>query len=130
MSTHEWAQGFERQTPESFGSLCAEDVVLHAGILTRPVAGRDDVARVMAVASGIYDPPRFIDQAQTDGKTWMQWETSVQGRELFGITVLRHDDAGLIVEVRVHFLPFPHVAFARDRLLERLAGSGLELYAS
>jgi hypothetical protein len=72
----------------------------------------------------IYDFVNFIDEVSDGSKTWLQWESSNRRRQVdLRVTVLQHNDAGEIVEIRIHFLPFPHVARLREGLYNRLAGS-------
>jgi hypothetical protein len=53
MGQQRWTTAFAAKSAGSFAEAFAEDVVLEATTLTRPVEGREQVKQVMAAASGM-----------------------------------------------------------------------------
>ncbi|MET7999244.1 alpha/beta fold hydrolase [Amycolatopsis sp. NPDC005232] len=101
-----WAAGFSRKTADAFGETFAEDVVLEAGTLLEPVEGRENVQRVMAAASGIYESLKFTHQTESGERTYLEWEAvAFGGATLLGVTVLTKDEAGRIVHAAIHHRP-------------------------
>jgi pimeloyl-ACP methyl ester carboxylesterase len=50
-----WTNAFATESADAFAAAFADDVVLEATVLTRPIEGRDGVMRIMSTASDIYD---------------------------------------------------------------------------
>ena len=48
-----WTNAFASKSAEAFGEAFADNVVLEASVLTRPIEGRDRVMQVMGTASAI-----------------------------------------------------------------------------
>jgi len=119
----EWTRAFAEKTAASFAEAFAEDVVLEAAVLMRPIEGRDRVKQVMEVASNIYDRLEFTHEATTGNRTYLEWEAVAFGDiQLRGITVLTRNDAGEIVLAAIHHRPLGGGLRFSAELGRRLAG--------
>jgi pimeloyl-ACP methyl ester carboxylesterase len=118
-----WTDAFASKSAERFGAAFAEDVVLEAANLRRPVEGREQVMRVMGTASGIYESLRFTHEASSGPRTYLEWEaTALGGLELRGVTVLTKDDSGQVVQAAIHHRPLGAALRFSAELRKRLAG--------
>lgn len=118
-----WTSAFAAQSAEAFGEAFAEDVVLDATTLYRPVQGRDLVKRTMAAASEIYESLVFTRQAVNGPHTYLEWEaTALGGIALHGITILTKDEDGKITHASIHHRPLGAVLTFSAEIGRRLAG--------
>ncbi|MEU6088373.1 alpha/beta fold hydrolase [Streptomyces sp. NPDC047085] len=118
-----WTTAFAGKSADSFAEAFAEEVVLEATTLTRPVEGRDQVKQVMATASGIYESLAFTHEATRGPRTYLEWEaTAFGGLRIQGVTVLTKDEDGRIVRAAIHHRPLGAVLRFSVEMRERLRG--------
>jgi uridine phosphorylase len=101
---------------EATGPAVADDVVLEASVLRRPVHGRDRVLAVMGAANTYYARLDVVREAAAGPRTYLEWEaTGPDGTEMAGVTVLTRDDDGQLVHVAIHHRPLDAaLAFSRE----------------
>ena len=118
-----WREAFASKSADAFGDAFAENVVLEASVLRRPVEGREQVKQVMGAASGIYESLRFTREASAGPRTYVEWEaTAFSGVALDGVTILTKNERGQIVRAAIHHRPLgPALRFSHE-LGERLSG--------
>ncbi|AEW99580.1 nuclear transport factor 2 family protein [Streptantibioticus cattleyicolor] len=118
-----WTEAFAAQDPEAFAAAFAEDVVLEASGLRVPVTGREDVARVMGAASGIYESLVFTHETASGTRRYLEWEaTALGGVALSGCTILTTGDDGRIVRAVIQHRPLDGLLAFSAELGRRLAG--------
>lgn len=118
-----WRSGFSEQSASTFGEGFAEDVVLEASVLAKPIAGRTSVASVMAAASTIYESLEFTAEASDTTTTYLQWKaTAFGGVQLFGVTVLEKNADGKVVRAAIHHRPLGAALQFSAAIRDRLAG--------
>ena len=116
-----WTGAFAEKSEKSFGMTFADDVVLHASALSKPVVGREHVQAVMSTASKIYEKLEFVDQVTNGKRTWLEWKAvALGGKEFSGVTVLTRNDKGEIVEVSIHHRPRWAAMMFGEELHEKL----------
>ncbi|MDX3233530.1 nuclear transport factor 2 family protein [Streptomyces sp. ME19-01-6] len=99
----DWTKAFDAQSQAAFGQAFAPDVALEAALLTRPIEGRERVARVMALMSNTYESLEFTHQATNDRRTYLEWTAvALGGLRMKGVTVLVRDEQGRIATVAIH----------------------------
>jgi NADPH2:quinone reductase len=118
-----WTEAFAAKSAQQFGATLADDVVLEAANLRRPVEGREQVERVMATASGIYESLRFTHEVSSGPRTYLEWEaTAFGGLALSGVTILTMDDSGQVVHAAIHHRPLGAALRVSAELRKRLTG--------
>ncbi|MFI5798715.1 alpha/beta fold hydrolase [Streptomyces sp. NPDC051677] len=118
-----WRSGFSEQSENTFAEGFAEDVVLEASVLARPITGRTLVASTLATASAIYDSLEFTAEASQGTTTYLQWEaTAFGGVELSGVTVLQKNADGQVVRAAIHHRPLGAALRFSAAIRDRLAG--------
>jgi pimeloyl-ACP methyl ester carboxylesterase len=116
-----WKDAF---ATNDFQDALADDVVLEASVLYRPIEGREAVRRVMGVASGIYDSLVFTHETSTGARTYVEWEaTAFGGQTMEGVTVLTTNERGQITGARIHHRPLGAALRFSHELRERLDGA-------
>ncbi len=118
-----WRRGFAEQSQSVFADEFAEEVVLEASTLVKPVQGREHVAAVLAAASSIYESLVFTAEAHSASTTYLQWHaTAFGGMDINGITVLDRDARGKVVGAAIHHRPLEAVVRFSAEIRDRLAG--------
>jgi pimeloyl-ACP methyl ester carboxylesterase len=118
-----WRQGFAEQSQATFADEFADEVVLDATTLTKPITGKQQVAQVLATASSIYESLKFTAEADDASTTYLQWKaTAFGGTQISGITILDRDASGKIVTAAIHHRPLGAVLRFATEIRNRLAG--------
>jgi pimeloyl-ACP methyl ester carboxylesterase len=118
-----WRQAFADQSQTSFADEFADDIVLEASTLAKPVEGRQQVSTVMAAASSIYESLEFTAEAQSGSTTYLQWHaTAFGGQHIKGVTILDRDASGKIIAAAIHHRSLEVVLRFSAEIRNRLAG--------
>ncbi|MFJ9543819.1 alpha/beta fold hydrolase [Streptomyces sp. NPDC101225] len=118
-----WRSGFSEMSTSAFAEGFAEDVVLEASVLVRPIVGRALVAPTLATASGIYESLEFTAQTTDVSTTYLQWAAVAFGGLPFsGITILEKNTDGKVVRAAIHHRPLGAVLRFSAELRDRLNG--------
>jgi ketosteroid isomerase-like protein len=64
-----WQKAFTTKDAKAFAEEFAENVVLEASALRKPVEGRDRVRQILWTATQIYESLAFTDQASSGRRT-------------------------------------------------------------
>jgi hypothetical protein len=116
-----WREAFASRSEEDFEEALADDVVLEASVLYRPIEGRDRVKQVLGIASGIYDSLVFTHEASNGPRTYVEWEaTAFGGVTMSGVTILTRNESGQIVSARIHHRPLGAALRFSAELRERV----------
>ena len=122
-TTDGWRRSFADQSQSQFAEQFADEIVLQATTLAKPVEGKHSVAAVLATAGSIYESPEFTAEAQSASTTYLQWRaTAFGGMQIEGVTVLGRDMSGEIVAVAVYHRPLGPVLRFSAEIRDRLAG--------
>lgn len=118
-----WRSGFSEQSRSTFADGFAEDVVLEASVLAKPITGRALVASALAAASAVYESLDFTAETSDGTTTYLQWKaTAFGGVELSGVTVLEKNTDGAIVRAAIHHRPLGALLRFSATVRDRLAG--------
>jgi ketosteroid isomerase-like protein len=71
-TTQAWTGAFDSQRADAFADAFAEDVVLEAAVLRRPITGRADVALAMGTASNLYESVTFTHEATNGARSYLE----------------------------------------------------------
>jgi hypothetical protein len=117
-----WRRSFADQSLGQFAEQFADEIVLEATTLAKPVKGKDSVAAVLATASSIYESLEFTAEAHSASTTYLQWRaTAFGGMQIEGVTVLERDVNSKIVAAAIHHRPLGPVLRFSAEILDRLA---------
>ncbi|MEU9318310.1 nuclear transport factor 2 family protein [Streptomyces sp. NPDC048295] len=111
-----WTQAFAAREEDAFAGAFAQDVVLEAPTLNRPVKGREIVALIMGAASRIYESLVFTHEAHNRDRSYVEWEAAAfGGTQLLGSTILVRNENGEIAKAVVQHRPLSGVlAFSAE----------------
>ncbi|MGY1786938.1 nuclear transport factor 2 family protein [Geodermatophilus sp. SYSU D00698] len=125
-----WHRYMESKAPDVLDELLADDVVFYSPVVFTPQEGRAITTRYLQAAADALagDGPdgtfRYTKQVVAGDTAVLEFETSVQGRYVNGVDIVRCDDAGRIVEFRVMIRPLQAIQAVHEQMGRRLtAGS-------
>ena len=119
----DWKDAFAKRSASAFAAAFAEDVTLEASVLFKPINGRENVKRVMEVASHIYESLIFTDDAADGHRQYLEWTArAFGGVKLDGVTVITRNEAGAIYRIAIHHRPLGVVLQFSAEIGERLRG--------
>jgi hypothetical protein len=119
----DWQRAFAQRSASAFASAFAEDVVLEASTLYRPVSGRENVKCVMEAASRIYEDLQFTVQVADRHHQYVEWKAhAFGGKGLSGITAITRNAAGAITHLAIHHRPLGEALKFSAEIGRRLQG--------
>jgi ketosteroid isomerase-like protein len=114
--------------PGALDELLADDVVFYSPVVYTPQRGKPVTTQYLEAATrtlggGAEGPFRYTKQVLSGDTAVLEFETSVEGRYVNGVDIIRCDDAGRIVEFRVMMRPLQGIQAVHEQM-GRLLASG------
>jgi len=100
-------------------NLLSDDVTFSSPIFSKPVEGKELVAKVMMTSSSVRNG-KFTHEFHQDNETVLIWEGIIDGHKLISFELLIDDEEGKIKYRSVAFKPFPVVELFRTAMYEQL----------
>lgn len=100
----------------------ATDVVLTTNVLRRPVAGREQVSRIVKAGGAIYlkQTPTYFKKID-DKRSLLEYDANlVGGHTVHGIVVIDWDSAGAVSHLNIGFSPLSAALSFAAKLREQL----------
>ena len=122
-----WHRFLAGELPEVLDGLLADDVVFYSPIVYTPQRGKDVATMYLQAAAQTLpgDPAdgafRYTKQVLAGDVAMLEFETTVGGKYVNGIDIIRCDDTGRIVEFRVMIRPLQAVNAVHEQMREMLA---------
>jgi hypothetical protein len=142
----QWHRYLKGQFPEALDELLADDVVFYSPVVYTPQAGKEitklylqaaavalpgsgDGSSGSAAPSGSDSPRRFryTKQVLAGDTAVLEFETTIEGKYVNGVDIIRVNDQDKIVEFRVMIRPLQAVNAVHAQMrsmLEKLGGTG------
>lgn len=122
-----WERYLAGDLPEGLESLLADDVVFYSPIVYTPQRGKAVTLLYLQAAAqalpGAGDQAFRYTKKVLDGQVAvLEFETSIDGKYVNGVDIIRCDDAGLIVEFRVLIRPLQAINAVHAQMGAVLAG--------
>jgi ketosteroid isomerase-like protein len=113
-----WHAYLAGQTSDDLGELLADDVVFFSPIVYTPQRGKDITTMYLLAAKQTLGAGDFRYTKQvTNGDTAMlEFETTLDGKYVNGVDIIRCDDSGRIVEFRVMIRPLQAVNAVHEQM--------------
>jgi hypothetical protein len=138
-----WHRHLRGDLPRGLDDLLHEDVVFYSPIVYTPQEGRD-ITKLYLTAAGQTLPGdgageggdgggeskggfRYTKQVLAGDTAVLEFETTVGGKYVNGVDIIRCDDDGRIVEFRVMIRPLQAVNLVHEQMraaLERMQSGG------
>jgi hypothetical protein len=137
-----WHAHLRGELPGGLDELLDDDVVFYSPIVYTPQAGKaitklyleaagqtlpGSPAGATADATGSPDRFRYTKQVVAGDTAVLEFETTVEGKYVNGVDIIRANDAGRIVEFRVMIRPLQAINLVHQQMaatLERMRPAG------
>jgi hypothetical protein len=122
-----WHRHLAGELPGGLDELLADDVVFHSPVVFTPQRGKAVTTQYLDAASralvgdagGAFS---YTKQVLAGDTAVLEFETSVAGRYVNGVDIIRCDDAGRIVEFRVMLRPLQGIQAVHEQMGRLLTG--------
>ena len=122
-----WHRYLVGDLPGGLADLLADDVVFYSPVVHTPQRGKPVTTQYLEAAfralageggSGFH----YTKQVLAGDTAVLEFETSVDGKYVNGVDIIRCDDAGRIVEFRVMLRPLQGIQAVHEQMGRMLAG--------
>jgi hypothetical protein len=132
-----WHQYLRGELPGGLDGLLADDVVFYSPIVYTPQKGKT-ITKVYLEAAAVTLPGeapapgqgssgggfRYTKQVMSGDTAVLEFETTVEGKYVNGVDIIRCDDDGHIVEFRVMVRPLQAVNVVHEQMQAMLESMG------
>ena len=121
-----WHRYLSGEWPEGLSELLADDVVFYSPVVYTPQRGKDITTLYLQAASqalpgdGGDGAFRYTKQVLAGDTAVLEFETTVDGKYVNGVDIIRCDDRGQIVEFRVMIRPLQAVNAVHEQMRQML----------
>ena len=124
-----WHRYLAGDLPGGLDELLADDVVFYSPVVYTPQRGKPVATAYLEAASrtlvgGAEGAFTYTKQVLAGDTAVLEFETSVEGKYVNGVDIIRCDDTGRIVEFRVMMRPLQGIQMVHEQMGRRLAVSG------
>jgi hypothetical protein len=121
-----WHRHLGGELPGGLGDLLADDVVFHSPVVYTPQRGKAVTTLYLeAAARTLVDGGfRYTKEVLSGDTAVLEFETTVEGRYVNGVDIIRCDDAGRIVEFRVMLRPLQGLQAVHEQMGRLLSAQG------
>ena len=125
-----WHESLVSGTPERLSELLADDVVFYSPVVFTPQRGKDVTTLYLMGAKQVLGGGpdgefRYAKEVLAGDTAVLEFETSLDGKYVNGVDIIRCDEGGKIVEFRVMLRPLQAinaVHAAMGAMLESMKG--------
>ena len=125
-----WHRYTEGGSPGDLDELLDDEVVFYSPVVYTPQRGKEITTRYLESAGAVLAGDvsadgragtfRYTKQVVAGDTAVLEFETSVEGKHVNGVDIIRCDDAGRIVEFRVMLRPLQAIQAVHERMGRRL----------
>ena len=126
-----WHRYLGGELPGGLDELLSDDVVFYSPVVYTPQRGKsvttqylEAATRTLAgqvAAGGAGGAFHYSKQVLSGDTAVLEFETSVDGKYVNGVDIIRCDEAGRIVEFRVMMRPLQGIQAVHEQMARRLA---------
>lgn len=116
-----WHRFLAGESSEGLNGLLSDDVVFYSPIVYTPQRGRDITTMYVQAARTLLGDGgegafRYTKQVLAGDLAVLEFETSIDGKYVNGVDIIRCDDTGRIVELRVMIRPMQAVDVVHEQM--------------
>lgn len=123
-----WHRYLGGELPGGLDELLSDDVVFYSPVVYTPQRGKrvttqylEAASRALAGAAGAEGAFHYSKQVLAGDTAVLEFETTVGGKYVNGVDIIRCDDAGRIVEFRVMMRPLQAIQAVHEQMGRLLA---------
>lgn len=119
----EWHDIVRTRNASGLGELLADDVVFYSPVVHTPQVGKAITAAYLTAAIGVLgnDNFRYVREIVGESDAMLEFETEIDGITINGVDMIRWNDAGQIIELKVMLRPLKAVNLIHQKMGELLA---------
>jgi ketosteroid isomerase-like protein len=124
---HRWHQHLRGELPGGLDALLADDVVFYSPVVYTPQRGKDITTLYLSAAAATFPASgdfRYVKQVCAGDTAVLEFETTMDGKYVNGVDIIRCDDVGRIVEFRVMIRPLQAVNAVHAQMKQMLESLG------
>ena len=131
-----WHRIIAGELPEALDGLLADDVVFYSPIVYTPQRGKAVTAMYLRAATQtmagdpVHGAFHYTKQVLAGDVAMLEFETTIVGKFVNGVDIIRCDDTGHIVEFRVMIRPLQAINAVHDQMRAMLASMQPRLRAN
>src|SRR4030095_9455114 len=128
-----WHQIVAGEQPEALDGLLADDVVFYSPIVYTPQRGKAVTTMYLRAAAQtlpgdpVHGAFHYTKQVLAGDVAMLEFETTIVGKYVNGVDIIRCDNAGHIVEFRVMIRPLQAINAVHDQMSATLASMASQL---
>jgi ketosteroid isomerase-like protein len=124
-----WHRYLDGDPTTGLDELLADDVVFYSPVVYTPQRGKAVTAQYLeaatrTLAGGEGGTFQYTKQVLSGDTAVLEFETSVEGKYVNGVDIIRWNDDGRIVEFRVMMRPLQGIQAVHEQMGRRLAAGG------
>ena len=121
-----WHRYLQGELPGELEELLADDVVFYSPVVYTPQRGKRVTTQYLEAASRALGGGDFqyTKQVLSGDTAVLEFETSVEGKYVNGVDIIRCDAAGRIVEFRVMMRPLQGIQAVHEQMGRLLTAGG------
>lgn len=117
-----WHQVVEGRDADGLDSLLAEEVVFHSPVVHTPQVGKAITKQYLAAAFRVFgnESFRYVREVVGDRDAVLEFQVEIDGIGVNGVDMIKWDEAGRIVELKVLLRPLKAVNLIHQKMAARL----------
>jgi len=118
-----WHDLVRRRDSAGLDDLLADDVLFHSPVVHTPKCGKQVTQHILAAAFRVLSNPSFRYVREIAGKhdAVLEFMVEIDGISVNGVDMIKWNDEGRIVEVKVMLRPLKAVNIIHQKMAEMLA---------
>lgn len=115
------SRALEASDASALLDLLSKDVVVRLAVHDHPMEGKGLARALLPMFVEDFEGIRVTDEIAEGRRAAVIFTAAVNGREIEALTLLHHNDAGLIDEVRIFLRPLGAMAVAAEVVMGHIA---------
>ncbi|HEY6555517.1 MAG TPA: nuclear transport factor 2 family protein, partial [Vicinamibacteria bacterium] len=113
-----WHQLVEGRNADGLDSLLSEKVVFHSPVVHTPQVGKAITRQYLAAAFQVFgnESFRYLREIAGDRDAVLEFQVEIEGVSVNGVDMIKWDEAGQIVELKVMLRPLKAVNLIHQKM--------------
>ncbi len=117
-----WHQLVEGRNADGLDSLLSDNVVFHSPVVHTPQVGKAITKQYLGAAYRVFgnESFRYVREIAGGRDAVLEFQVEIEGISVNGVDMLKWDEAGQIVELKVMLRPLKAVNLIQQKMAEML----------
>lgn len=126
MKSDSFRTAAETKDFDSAKGLFTEDVTFRSPFVHKPYEGIDALTFLLGNVVQVFEDFRYIQHVETGNTAVLEFEATVNERQLQGVDILEYNDEGKIKAMTVMVRPMSGLAALGEEMGRRIEASGVQ----